>query len=76
INSVFYYPPNTWTNDFSIIQNRSYKLFSIDMEGNIFRLHNFPELKNIQNNTYIFQLEAENKMPENKQELSKIIRLR
>lgn len=76
INSVFYYPSSTWIDDFSIIQNRSYKLFSIDKEGNIFRLHNFPDLKDIQNNTYTFQLEAENKIPENKQELSKIIRLR
>jgi len=72
LNSVFYFPPYTWAEDFSIIQNKSYKLFSIDTEGNIYRLKDFPEIKGLSNQAVSFQLQKEGIAPQNRQELSKL----
>lgn len=72
INSVFYFPPYTWGEDFSIIQDKSYKLFSIDKEGQIARLYDFPVLKEIQNETFTFQLEGKGDTPNSKEELAKL----
>lgn len=72
INSVFYFPPYNWAADFSIIQGKSYKLFSIDKEGQVARLHDFPVLKDIENEAFTFQLEAEGDTPKNKEELAKL----
>ena len=76
INSIFYYPPDKWANDFSIIQNRSYKLFSIDADGRIAKLNNFPLLRDIEDKAYTFQLEKESGIPTNRQELAKLTGIR
>jgi hypothetical protein len=76
INSVFYFPPDTWAKGFSIIQDNSYKLFSIDKEGRVARLRDFPLLKEIQDQAFTFQLEGDGAQPENKQELAKLTGLR
>lgn len=76
LNSVFYYPPDKWANDFSIIQNKSYKLFSINTEGKIARLFSFPLLQDIQDKAHTFQLEEESTIPTSRQELAKLTGIR
>lgn len=76
INSVFQYPPYNWENDFSIIENKSYSMFTIDKEGRISSLNNFPVLKVISGKEYEFKLETEEAAPESRQELAHLTGLR
>lgn len=76
INSVFQYPPYNWENDFSIIENKSYSMFTIDKEGRISSLNNFPVLKEISGKEYEFKLETEEAAPESRQELAHLTGLR
>jgi hypothetical protein len=70
INSVFYFPPYTWEKDFSIIQGKSYKLFSIDTTGQVSRLRDLPVLQEIQNQAFTFELDRADDQPTNKEELA------
>ena len=75
INSVFYYPKYTWEKGFKIIKNKSYKLFSIDEKGKISILESKPNLNEIANKSYTFNLSEEQKAPQTKEELASLLKL-
>ncbi len=76
INSVFEYPEYTWEKDFSIIQGKSYKMFTIDDEGIISSLADLPDLKEIAGSEYTFRLNTNKKAPSTKQELASLTGIR
>ena len=70
INSVFYFS-SSGNDEFFIIQNQPYKLFTISDKGNILLLKNYPQLSQINNQKVTFELQNLGK-PENRRELSKL----
>ncbi|MEL7004209.1 MAG: hypothetical protein AAFN93_15930 [Bacteroidota bacterium] len=76
INSVFEYPAYTWEDQFSLIKNMPYKLFSVDNDGKIMILKDFPNLNSAHNQSYTFELKTNEKVPNTKQELASITGLR
>ena len=75
LNTVFYYPKFTWRNDFKIIRGKSYKMFSIDKNGQIAYLNVKPNLNEIKDRSYTFNLVEEQKVPQSKEELASLLKL-
>ena len=73
INSVFYFPANS-NDEFFIIKNQPYMLFTISDEGNVLLLKNYPKLSNTTNQKVTFELQDMGKA-KTRRELSKLIGL-
>ena len=74
LNTVFYYPPYTWKQDFNLISGKNYRMFTIDKEGKIAQLVTKPNLKTI-GDSFVFNLKKENKTPQSKEELASILQI-
>lgn len=73
INSVFYFDEYTWKSDFFIIKDRAYSMFTIDKNGEIYKLRNYPELTGDQEQQITFKLINEGPIPDTKSKLSNTI---
>ncbi|MDX1629892.1 MAG: hypothetical protein R3345_14390, partial [Fulvivirga sp.] len=56
LNSVIYFYPSQWENQFTLIKGRPYELFAISDQGNIFSLQQYPDLEAIAGKSHVFQL--------------------
>jgi len=72
LNSVFNYAVNQWETEFALIQDRKYKLFTINEKGQVFSLSKFPILDEIGDDIYEFALISDESIPVNLAELSKL----
>lgn len=69
LNSVFEYWPGDWAEKFSILDKRSYKLFTIDEEGKVYTLSEFPSLSDVNGKNHTFRLKARGDAPKDKPSL-------
>lgn len=74
INTVFYFPEDTWEEDFFLIKGQSYKLFTFPEKENVSFLSDFPDL--VKDAEVLFNLEESVEIPDNKEELSRIVGIR
>lgn len=72
INSVFYFPSYTWDHSFFLVRGKSYQLFTIEQDGSIARLEEFPELKTIQNRSHTFTLQRQAEVPKDRNALAQL----
>ncbi|MEQ8477930.1 hypothetical protein [Fulvivirga sp.] len=72
LNTVIYFNEYNWAKDFTLIKNRKYSMFTVDKDGAIFKLNQYPELT-AAGSTLTFMLEKKADLPKSADELSKLI---
>lgn len=70
INSIFYFPPYTWKEQFFLIPDQSYQLFTIMSDGLVARVKDFPNLPEQTMDEASFILVPSSDVPTTKQELA------
>lgn len=63
INSVYYFPPYTWDQSFSLMKGRSYQLFSIQENGEVLKLESYPDRSSVEGKKKQLILENTNQIP-------------
>lgn len=72
INSVFYFPEYTWEEEFFLIPNKDFKLFSLTEKGAIAKLMTVPDVKSLGGKAHEFKLEVQSARPETKYDVAQI----
>lgn len=76
INSVFYYDEYDWRSGFSLIKDKAYKLFTLDKNGQLYNLRNYPVLSEEEDQKITFTLVNEGFIPDTKSKLSNLTGVR
>lgn len=72
INSVFYFPDYTWSDQFFLIKGKSYKLFTIASDGKILKLGDPPDLTPLKGQPYTFVLDSQSEIPKDRATFTKL----
>ncbi|QSE97245.1 hypothetical protein [Fulvivirga lutea] len=75
LNTVIYFNEYNWKDDFTLIKDREYAMFTIGEEGEIFKLNDYPTLGEPESEL-TFKLELEGPVPNEANELSNLIGMR
>lgn len=72
LNTVIYFSEYNWAQDFALIKDRKYNMFTVDADGVIFKLSKYPILTSA-GSTLTFMLEKKAGLPKSADELSNLI---
>lgn len=72
LNTVIYFQEYNWKNSFTLIKGRKYSMFTLDNNGQIYKLNSYPEL-GMPESEIIFILQKEAPLPKDSNGLSDLI---
>ncbi len=75
LNTVIYFREYNWKKNFTLIRDRKFSMFTVDDQGNIYKLKSYPKLEEPSSNV-TFKLEKEGAIPDTEVQLSTLIRVR